>query len=155
LADTTASGGRKSAPEGRSRQFSFEVPIPLFDWNQAGIRRANAELLAARAEEERTRRAVLASATLAWERYQAAALKWGRFAKSLAAMAKKNQRSASRLFAAGEIDYEDLLMTGRDLNRVQVNEVDAWRDLTTAAWTLACALGQHDPSPRTPGPGAK
>jgi cobalt-zinc-cadmium efflux system outer membrane protein len=146
LADATASVGPKDAPEGWGSAYSLEVPVPLFNWNRGAIRRAQAELQAGQAEQEKTRRDIAAAVSQAWEQYRASVAQWSRYTKSIAELALKDEQAASRLFAAGQIEYSDLLIAQRDNRQAQLAALLVWRDVSTAAWTLSCALGQHDPS---------
>jgi outer membrane protein TolC len=125
----------------------LEVPIPLFDWNRAGIRKAQAELQNARAEEEAARRAVVAAASQAWERYRALATQWNQYTEAITDLAQKNEQAAVKLFAAGQIEYDGLLLAQRDNREAQLSALTVWRDVSTAAWTLSCLLGQCEALP--------
>ena len=144
LADATLTGGPKKTPEGRASIWTLEFPIPLFDWNRGGIRKAQAALLTAQAEEEKARRAVAASLSDAWERATASVQKWRGYARPLLANLEKNQQAAQKLFAAGQIPYTDMLQAQRDLKQAQLKEIGLWRDAASAIWALECSLGRHD-----------
>lgn len=146
LADTAASAGPKDAPEGWGSAFSFEIPIPLFNWNRGGISRAKAELTAAQAEEEKARRGAIAVVTQAWERYRSLAIQWNQYTKSITELAQKNEQAASRLFEEGQIEYEDFLIAQRDNKQAQLDALNIWLDTSSAAWILSCVLGQRDHS---------
>jgi outer membrane protein TolC len=60
-------------------------------------------------------------------------------------LAEKNEQAAIKLFAAGQIEYNELLIAQRDNKQAQMSALSIWRDTSTAAWMLSCALGQHDP----------
>ena len=145
LTDTTVSIGPKDAPEGLGSAFSLEVPIPLFNWNRGAIRRAEAGLRTVQAEEEKSRRTVVAVVSQAWERYRALAIQWNQYTKSITELAQKNEQAAFELFAAGQIGYGELLIAQRDNKQAQLSALITWRDTSTVAWMLSCALGQHDP----------
>jgi outer membrane protein TolC len=144
LAETSASYGPKDAPEGWGSAFSLEFPIPLFDRNQAGISRAKAELTAAQTEEEKTRRDTIAAVSQAWERYHSLSIKWNKYTKPIAEMAEKNEKSASRLFEEGQINYEEFLIAQRDNKQAQVESLDVWINTSLASWTLSSELGLYD-----------
>jgi len=146
IGNTTLTGGPKKTPEGRSSIWTLEFPIPLFDWNRGGIRKAQAALLTAQAEEEKARRAVTASLSDSWERATSSVFKWRGYARPLLANLEKNQRAAQKLFAAGQIPYTDMLQAQRDLKQAQLKEIGLWRDAAAAIWTLECSLGKHDPA---------
>jgi len=145
LADTQAGALRVNDPGGKAWDFSLATPIPIFDRNQGGIRRAEAAVRTARADEEEARREVTASLSEIWERGKAAALKWKTFSRELSEIQARNERAAVKLFAAGQISYTDLLQIRRDLNEARLAEVDVWREAAAEHWALTCALGQHDP----------
>jgi outer membrane protein TolC len=145
LADTTGSAGPKDAPEGSGSAFSLEIPIPLLDWNRGAIRKAKAELRTAQAEQEKARRTVVAVVSQAWERCHASTIQWNQYTKSITELAEKNEQAASKLFAAGQIEYGESLIAQRDNKQAQLSALTVWRETSTAAWILSCALGQHDP----------
>ncbi|MBI1390508.1 MAG: hypothetical protein GC154_18890 [bacterium] len=145
FADVGGSAGPKDAPEGTGSAFSLDIPIPLFDQNQAGISKAEADLLAARAEEEKTRRTAVANLTQAWETYQAQREKWTLYTQALGEKATENAAGARKLFELGRIQYSDLLLAQRDANQTRMNAVNDWRDLCISCW-LAGELFQYDPT---------
>jgi len=144
LTDASGSYGIKDAPEGTGSVFSFEFPIPLFDQNRGGIRKAQAELRTVQAEEEKTRRDAVAVVSQSWEQYHSLATQWNKYTKSITELAQKNEQAAFKLFTAGQIKYDELLLAQRDNRQSQMNASNVWRDTSTAAWELSCAIGQHD-----------
>lgn len=144
LGQATGTAGPKYTPEGRGWLLGFEVPIPLFDRNQGGIRKAQAALLAAQTEEEKVRRGITASLSDSWERACSAVRKWEIYAKPLLENLRRNQRAAAKLFAAGQVTYTDMLQAQRDLEQAQLKEIGLWKDAVTTVWTLDCTLGKHD-----------
>ncbi len=144
LTESTANAGPRTGPEGKSGVFGLDVPLPIFNWNRWGIRKAREELKVAQAEEEEARRSALAKLSEAWERRLAAEAKWKRFAKPLAELSKKNEDSACKLFSAGQISYSDFLLVRRDSKQAQLGEVAAHRDWLTAEWALSCLFGKQD-----------
>ena len=142
--DSTVSGGPKDTAEGWGSIFSFEIPIPIFNWNKSGIRKAKAELAAVQAEEEKVRRNVIAKVSQAWQRYHSLNMRWTQYTKTLNELAQKNEQAASKLFTAGEIDYNDFLIAQRDNKQAQLDTLDTWLETSNAAWVLSCLLGQHD-----------
>jgi len=144
LTDASGSFGPKDAPEGTGSAFSFEFPIPLFDRNRGGIRKAQAELQTAQAEEEKARRTAVAVVAQSWEQYRSLAIQWSEYTALITELAQKNEQAASKLFAAGQIEYNELLLAQRDNRQSQMDALNVWRDTSTAAWVLSCALGQHD-----------
>ncbi len=144
LADVQGSGGTKRDGDGRASFATGEFPVPLLNWNGAGIEKAKAALLAARTEEEKARRAVVAFLCLDWERVRSAVRNWASFAHPLSEKLTKVESSARKLFDAGQIGYAELLQAQRDLKEAQRSEADAWREASVARWTIESALGRHD-----------
>ena len=145
----TGSAGRKSEPgAGQGGTAGLEVPLPLFDRNRGGIAKAEAELLAARAEEEAARRAVVSDLAQDWERVRAAAARLARYARPLTEMRRRGEASARRLYGAGQSDQAEWLQARRDLKAAEKAEVDAWKDAAVARFALETALGAHDAPPR-------
>lgn len=142
LADVAGSAGPKDAPEGTGSAYSLDIPIPIFDQNQAGIQRAESELQKAYADEEQARRDAVAAITQAWEQYRALAKKWNQFSLVLCQTADKNKNAAVKLFDAGRIPYSELLLAERDNQQAQLDAVADWQELSAAAWTLSCFLGK-------------
>jgi outer membrane protein, heavy metal efflux system len=140
FADASALGGKKNSPEGDSKTYSLDIAIPLFDWNNAGIKTANAELRAAQADEEKARRDAIANITTKWELYRTLSWKWEQYSNNSNELAEKNIKTASRLYEMGRISYSDLLQSQRNYKNVQIEAVDTWQQLSAAAWDLSVAL---------------
>lgn len=135
LASAQAVGGPKRAPEGRALNFSFEVPIPLFDWNRAGIQSARAALLSAQAREEEARRTVAARLAKSWGEYQTARLQYRRFRQMLASR-ERMSGGARELFSQGQVDYAELLRARREWRQSELTAADSWAAMQAAAWRL-------------------
>ena len=143
LGGTSGSGGKKDSPEGDSKTYSLEIPIPLFDRNQAGIESANAALRTAQANEEKARRDAFAGITTKWELYRTLAWKWEQYSSHSSQLAEKNSKAAARLFDMGRISYSELLQSERDYKNVLMDAVDNWRELCTVSWILSTILGKQ------------
>jgi outer membrane protein, heavy metal efflux system len=142
--DASVSGGPKHDPEGWGKIFSFEIPLPIFNQNQAGIKKAQAELTTAQAEEEKARRQAIANVAQAWEKYHTLSIRWNQYIKVLQELAQKNELAAYKLFNAGQIEYSDFLIVQRDNKQAQLDALDIWLETSNAAWDLSCVLGKHD-----------
>jgi outer membrane protein TolC len=143
LTDGSGSAGQKDAPEGDSKNYSLEIPIPLFDRNQAGIESAYAALRTAQADEEKARRDAVANMTTQWELYHTLAWKWEQYSSNSYQLAEKNSKTAERLYEMGRISYSEMLQSQRDYKNTQIEAIDDWRDLCTASWVLASILGKR------------
>jgi len=143
LSDASGTAEKKDSPEGDARNYSLEIPIPLFDRNQAGIESAYAGLATAQADEEKARRDAVAKITKKWEEYRALAWKWEQYSDSSNRLAGKNSRTAARLYEMGRVSYSELLQAQLENRNIQMDAVDDWRDLCTASWELSYILGRR------------
>jgi outer membrane protein, multidrug efflux system len=141
--DAAGSGGKKDSPEGDSKTYSLDIPIPLFNWNKAGIESADADLRSAQADEEKARRDAVAGITTRWELYRTLAWKWDQYSIGSSQLAVKHSATATRLFEMGRISYAELLQNERDNKNIQMEAVDTWYQLSVASWTLSAALGKQ------------
>jgi outer membrane protein, heavy metal efflux system len=137
LVDVSGSAGKKDSPEGDSTTYSLDIPIPLFDRNQAGIERAYTELRTAQAEEEKARRDAIAKITTSWEQYRALSWKWEQYSSSSSQLAEKNSKTAARLYEMGRISYSELLQSQSNYKNIQMEAVNDWRDLCTSSWEIS------------------
>jgi len=148
LADLMGNAGPKDAPEGLGAAAGLDIPIPIFNQNQAGIAKAEAALLAAQTDQEKTRRVAIAKLSTAWEEYQAAVEKWDRYSRRILEFERKNQAAAQKFFEAGQISYLESLQARNQYQKALLNEVDTWKEVSTAAWDLSCLLGQRGQTER-------
>lgn len=144
LTDAVGTAQSKHAPEGNGATFDFELPLPLFYWNQGGIAKAKAELRTAQAGEEAARRETASSLSEAWESYITAQFRYDHFTRQLTADRAQLARDAQDLFAAGQQTYTDLIQARREWRQSELTAVDSWRESQTAAWKILCELGGGD-----------
>jgi cobalt-zinc-cadmium efflux system outer membrane protein len=140
LSDAQLLASRKNDPEGMAGLIEFSVPIPLFNWRGAAVRKARAELDAARAAEEQARRDVVARLTDAWERFEYARRHCESSVQPLVRRRASLAQASRDLFAAGQIGYLDLLQAQRDWIQAELAGVEAWNELRTSLWTLRCEM---------------
>jgi outer membrane protein, heavy metal efflux system len=143
FADAVGSAGKKDSPEGDSKTYSLDIAIPLFDWNRAGIKTADAELRTAQADEEKARRDAIAAITIKWDQYRTLSWKWEQYSNNSNQLAEKNIETASRLYDMGRISYRELLQSQRDYKNVQMQAVEDWSDLCKASWKLSLILDKR------------
>jgi len=143
FADASGSGGLKKSPEGDSKTYSAEIPIPLFDHNQAAIESTYAELRTAQADEEKARRDAIVKITSSWEQYRALAWKWEQYSNGSGSLAENNSKAAARLYEMGRMSYSEMLLARDEHKNIQMEAVDTWRDLCTASWTISIILGKR------------
>jgi len=141
LAGVSGSGGYKDSPEGDSTTYSIDIPIPLFDRNQAGIESAYANLRTAQAEMEKARRDAIAKITTKWEEYRALAWRWEQYSSNSSQLAEKNSKTAGRLYEMGRLSYSELMQSQNNYKNTQMEAVDDWRGLCTSSWELKLMFG--------------
>ncbi|CAN5244460.1 TolC family protein [soil metagenome] len=140
LTDTQGSVLRKNSPDGMSNSYGVDVPIPLFDWNSAGIARARAERLLASIGAERTRRQAAQRLSANWENWKASREKYLTLVTPLQEKSRSIGHAGQTLFEQGEISYADYLQSRRDATVDALAAVDSWRDARAAEWTLLCLV---------------
>jgi len=136
LTDSQGSAGRKHARDGNSTNYGLDIPIPIFDWNQAGISQARAAENMAQISAERTRREATRRQADAWDRWESTATKYKSISRLLRERAETVASDGKELFEAGRITYADYLQLRRDSIAQQMIAVDAWSDARIAEWTL-------------------
>ena len=128
--DVTLQGFVRRFEEGRQTAFvaGASIPLPIYDRNQNGIARAQAELLRAEADAERGRLTLVASLTTAERRTE---LAW-RSVQSLRRTALPTADQAARFaavgFAEGKFTFLEVLEAQRTLSDVRAQLNDALRE---------------------------
>jgi outer membrane protein, heavy metal efflux system len=108
------------------------VPIPLFNRNQGNIRRAQAELTAARAEIRRVDLDLQQRLATAFEQYQNARCQVEKYAGDILPNAQKSLDLTAAGYRQGEFDYVTLLTAQRTFFQVNLAYIEAIRDLRSA-----------------------
>lgn len=147
LADVVASLGFRSGGPGNGGTFGLDVPLPLFDRNQGGRRRAAAELLGASAEVGRAARRVEVEVQTAFVACQRSRRRLLELAIPLAESRGRAVELARRLFEGGELGPTDLVLLERDAVGARRGVVVARRELAGARWRLRVAMGEAAPAP--------
>ncbi|MGI4952814.1 MAG: TolC family protein [Janthinobacterium lividum] len=130
IPDVTLQGYVRRFEEGRETAFvaGASIPLPFNDRNQAGIARAQAELLRAEAEADRGR---LAIATALGTAERRAGMAW-RTVQTLRRSALPAAEQAARLalggFTEGKFTFLEVLDAQRALADTRVQHVDALRE---------------------------
>lgn len=133
--DVTVQGYVRRLEETRETAFvvGAAIPLPIYDRNQGGIARAQAELLQAEAEVERGRLAVMASLTTAERRLDLARRSAQVLRTEVVPAAEQAARFAAGGFAAGKFTYLEVLDAQRVLSDARAQLNDALRDLHVRA----------------------
>ena len=109
------------------------VPLPLFNRNQGNIRKAQAELTAARAEVHRAELELQQRLAATFEQYQNARCQVEKYAAEILPNAQTSLDLVTAGYRQGEFNYVTLLMSQRTFFQVNLAYVDAIRDLRSAA----------------------
>lgn len=141
LADITGTLGVRSGGPGSGGVIGLNVPLPFFDTNQGGRRRAAAELLGATAEVGRAARRVELEVSTAFVACQRSRRRLFELAIPLAESRGRAVVVARRLFEGGELGPTDLVLLERDAVGAARAVVLARRELAGARWRLLVATG--------------
>lgn len=142
LSEAQGGAARKHDPEGMGHNLSFEIPIPLFNWNQGAIKKARAQLLTAQAEEEQARREAVSGLSEAWETYRTAHVRGTQYSGKITQARTRLALDAQELFASGQMSYTDLLQARREWRQAELAAVDAWSEEMIASWKILCRIGE-------------
>lgn len=105
------------------------VPVPVFDRNQGGIRRAEAELTAARREYDQIELSLKNRLAPVFEQYLNARNQVQRYQTQILPAAKESLELTQRGYQAGEINYIALLTAQRTYAQINWNYLEALRAL--------------------------
>lgn len=109
------------------------VPIPLFNRNQGGIRRAQAELTAAHRDVERVRLSLQQRLAVVFEQYATARQQAERYAADILPNAEESLKLVSSGYRQGEFSYVVLLTAQRTYFQTHLAYLDALRELRAAS----------------------
>ncbi|NLF09627.1 MAG: TolC family protein [Pirellulaceae bacterium] len=124
------------------------VSLPLFNRNQGNIRKAQAELAAARGEVRRTALELQQQLAAEFERYENALCRVEKYSREMLPNAQKALELATQAYRQGETDYVSLLTVQRTFYRINLDYIEALRELrlTTVSiegYLLGGGLQQH------------
>ncbi|WP_426960379.1 TolC family protein [Muricoccus radiodurans] len=151
--DVTLQGSVRRFQEGRDTAFVLgaSIPLPIYDRNQGGIARAQAELLRAEAEVERGRLSLAASLIAAEER---TALAWRTvqtLRRDAVPAAEQAARAASGGFAEGKFSFLEVLDAQRALSDARAQLIEAYRDFHARRAAVDRLRGQEAGGPSNGG----
>lgn len=138
----SVTGGPRKEGSDTSRVLSLDVDIPVFDTGGAAIDAASAELLAAAAELRRTSHEVSGEVVAAAERLAETDAYVTEFARPLAARRVALRETAERLFAEGEIEFDEVTVARRDEVEARGALLDAELAAAQARTDLDAATGR-------------
>lgn len=117
------------------------IAIPLFDRNQGGIARAEAEVASAAAELSLTELAVRRSVAAAYARYESAAAAVEALDALVVDTLEESLELLGRALEAGKVSAGDVLVFRRELVEAQRQRVQAELDLAAARSDLRLTVG--------------
>lgn len=128
--DVTVSGNVRRFEAARETAFvaSVGIPLPVFDRNQGGIARAQAELIRAEAEAERGRLGLAASLLAAERRTELAWRAVQSLRKNALPAAEQAARFAAGGFSEGKFSFLEVLDAQRALSDTRAQLNDAVRE---------------------------
>ncbi len=163
LADTVRSSvreGQLTAPEIQSRSErrrersaeidlilgpSIEVPLPIFDQNQAQVAKAQARARELKQRYEETQQRVIEGVRTALHVYRLANERARLFRESLLPQQEANLRFAEKSYQSGQENILTVLLAQEALIRSQVGAATAERDWAVGAANLERQLGGRIP----------
>lgn len=141
IADATVAIGMRESSISTGGFLALNLPLPLFDRNQGGRSRAEADFAGGIADLERVRRRVRAEVTAAFTQWRRSQQRLARFVVPLVEARTRAATTARRLFEAGEIAYQELMLTERDALAARRAVVFARREVAGARWRVVVACG--------------
>jgi len=118
----------------------LEIPIPLWNKNQGGIRRAQAELTAARADLQRVELDLQRRLASAFQRYTAARYSVDQFVREILPDANESLNLVTIGYQQGELDFLTLLTAQRTYYGVHLDYVEALNQLHQARTEIETSL---------------
>ena len=124
------------------------IPLPVFNRNQGNIRKAQAELAAARGEAHRTTLELQQRLATVFEQYQNARCQVEKYADQILPNAQTSLDLVTAGYRQGEFNYVTLLTAQRTFFQANLAYVDAVRDLRWAIVAIEVNLLGDSLQPR-------
>jgi cobalt-zinc-cadmium efflux system outer membrane protein len=115
---------------------SIFVPVPLFDYNQGNIRKAEADLRGARSAVARHELLLTSQLSMYFERYRNAQIQYAQFRDEIMPDAKEALDLVGHAYRQGETSFLVLLNAQRTYFFTVLAGLDAQRDLWETAITI-------------------
>ena len=135
---STSGGGGPTGVQGGG-----EVSLPIFDQNQAGVGRAEAELEAAAWRYQDVRNRVVAEVTEGELRLEQASRSLERYRETIVAVRQLELTAATASFDLGEQTYVPVLVSAGRLETAKLREVELAADMRRATALLERAVGRR------------
>jgi cobalt-zinc-cadmium efflux system outer membrane protein len=127
--DVQASTQYDNATEDQIASVQVGIPLPVFNRNQGNIRRAAAELTAARAEVSRIELDLQNRLAAAFERYANARQRTEIYAERILPNARRSLELVATGYRAGQLNYVNLLTAQRTYFQTSVTYLESLGDL--------------------------
>lgn len=124
-------------------EFGIEIPLPLFNWNQARIHAAELRARQARRKVESVRRQLLASLARAYVDYRTAQERVQTYRKEILPKTEKALRQSDEGYRAGEFSFLAVLDAQRTLAETRLAFQAALQDLAVAAAVIEELIGRR------------
>ena len=112
------------------------VPMPLFNRNQGNIRRAEAELMAAKNEVQRVELELQQRLAAIFEQYTTARYQVEKYSRDILPIAQSSLDLANKGYRQGEYNYLFLLTSQRTYFQTNLVYLDALRELRNASTAI-------------------
>lgn len=142
IPDLNVSGGvaYDSATGDTITGVQAQLPIPLWNKNQGGIRRAQSELTAARADLQRVELNLQKRLASAFQRYSTARYSVAHYGRAILPHADESLNLVTLGYRQGELSYLTLLTAQRTFYGVHLDYVDALSQLHQAQTEIESSL---------------
>ncbi len=126
---------------GQSVTGGPQAELPIFDQNQGGIKRATAELEAAKWRYHDMRAQIVAEVTRARLQLDQALTSLAQYRDTIVTARERDVETLERNYRLGEIDYTEVLLAAQRLEGARFREVELTADARRARAELERALG--------------
>ena len=134
---------RETADNDRAMLVTVAIPLPIFDRNQSGVRKASFALLKARADQRAAEVRARADLEAAWQELAASHEEAVSLRDEVLPAARASYEAAGKLFAAGKTDYLDMLDAQQTLMDATAQHVDALAAYHQALADVEGLIGQR------------
>lgn len=117
------------------------IPLPFFDWGQAGRDRAKARVIEARHELTKIQREIVESVRAAYSAFSASRDALHRVRTELVPLQQQRRDQAEAAYLAGQTDITSLVLADQDLQSARARLIELERRTSSSAIELQRAVG--------------
>lgn len=151
---TEAEGTAESGADDWAVGPSFALPLPIFDWGQAGRSAVSARRLEAAHQLTQARRGVVEDVRRAHAAFQATAQAYHRVVEQWIPLVERRREEAESQYRAGQSDVVPLILADQDLLAAQTKRIELERQTSMSLVRLHRAVGGPGVAPSTASPPA-